>query len=93
MTDKKNQEAQEEEFVQFGDGPKYFVTDMSDEAELIFNEHKLLVQNRDEFVSQANAELRIKNFTITGCEVTLKQLLETEPEINAEVVEVEDESS
>ena len=55
MTDKKNQEAQEEEFVQFGDGPKYFVTDMSDEAELIFNEHKLLVQNRDEFVSQANA--------------------------------------
>ena len=93
MTDKKNQEAQEEEFVQFGDGPKCFVSDMSDEAKLFFNERKLLVENKENFVAQANAELRKIDFTIIGCEVSLKQLLETEPEIEAEVVEVEDESS
>ena len=93
MTDKKNQKAQEEEFVQFGDGPKIFVSDMSDEGKLLFHEHKMLVENREDFVAQANAEVRIKNFTITGCEVAMKQLLETEPEIEAEVIEVEDESS
>ena len=93
MTDKKNQEAQEEEFVQFGDGPKHFVSDMSDEAKLMFNERKLLVENKENFVAQANAELRKIDFTIIGCEVSMKQLLETEPEIEAEVVEVEDESS
>lgn len=93
MTDKKDQEAQEEEFVQFGDGPKYFVSDMSDEAKLFFNERKLLVENKENFVAQANAELRKIDFTIIGCEVSLKQLLETEPEIEAEVVEVKDESS
>jgi len=93
MTDKKNQKAQEEEFVQFGDGPKIFVSDMSDEAKLFFNERKLLVENKENFVAQANAELRKIDFTIIGCEVSLKQLLETEPEIDAEVVEVEDESS
>ena len=93
MTDKKNQEAQEEEFVQFGDGQKYFVSDMSDEAKLFFNERKLLVENKENFVAQANAELRKIDFTIIGCEVSLKQLLETEPKIDAEVVEVEDESS
>jgi len=93
MTDKKNQEAQEEEFVQFGDGPKHFVSDMSDEAKLMFNERKLLVENKENFVAQANAELRKIDFTIIGCEVSMKQLLETEPEIEAEVIEVEDESS
>ena len=93
MTDEKNQEAQEEEFVQFGDGPKIFVSDMSDEAKLFFNERKLLVENKENFVAQANAELRKIDFTIIGCEVSMKQLLETEPEIEAEVVEVEDESS
>ena len=93
MTDKNNQEAQEEEFVQFGDGPKYFVSDMSDEAKLMFNERKLLVENKENFVAQANAELRKIDFTIIGCEVSLKRLLETEPEIEAEVVEVKDESS
>jgi hypothetical protein len=93
MTDKKDQKAQEEDFVQFGDGPKIFVSDMSDEAKLFFNERKLLVENKENFVAQANAELRKIDFTIIGCEVSLKQLLETEPEIDAEVVEVEDESS
>lgn len=93
MTDENNQEAQEEEFVQFRDGPKHFVSDMSDEAKLFFNERKLLVENKENFVAQANAELRKIDFTIIGCEVSLKQLLETEPEIEAEVVEVEDESS
>ena len=66
---------------------------MSDEAKLFFNERKLLVENKENFVAQANAELRKIDFTIIGCEVSLKQLLETEPEIEAEVVEVEDESS
>jgi len=93
MTDKKNQKAQEEEFVQFGDGPKHFVSDMSDEAKLMFNERKLLVENKENFVAQANTELRKIDFTIIGCEVSMKQLLETEPEIEAEVIEVEDESS
>lgn len=93
MTDKKDQKAQEEDFVQFGDGPKIFVSDMSDEAKLFFNERKLLVENKENFVAQANAELRKIDFTIIGCEVSLKQLLETEPEIEAEVIEVEDESS
>ena len=93
MTDKKNQEAQEEEFVQFGDGQKYFVSDMPEEAKLMFNERKLLVESKENFVAQANAELRKIDFTIIGCEVSMKQLLETEPEIEAEIIEVEDESS
>ena len=93
MTDKKNQKAQEEDFVQFGDGPKHFVSDMSDEGKLLFNERSLMVKNKEDFVAQANAELRKIDFTIIGCEVSLKQLLETEPEIEAEVVEVENESS
>jgi len=92
MTDKKNQEAQEEDFVQFGeDGEKMFVSDLSAEAQQVFNERKIFVENRDEFIRQVNADIRRMDYAIKGAETALKQIIDNDNEQN--VIEVEDESS
>jgi len=92
MTDKKNQEAQEEDFVQFGeDGEKMFVSDLSAEAQQVFNERKIFVENRDEFIRQVNADLRRMDYAIAGAESALKQIVDNDNQQN--VIEVEDESS
>ena len=92
MTDKKNQEAREEDFVQFGeDGEKMFVSDLSPEAQQVFNERKMFVENRDEFIRQVNADLRRMDYAIAGAESALKQIVDNDNQQN--VIEVEDESS
>ncbi len=88
MNDEVKQENAEEEYVQFGDGPKLFVSDMSDEARQIFEERKIFVQNKEALVAQANVEIRRVDYSIIGCEVTLKNLLDSETEDS--VIEVEE---
>ena len=83
MTDKNNQEV-EEEYIQYGDDPKIFISDMPIEAQELWEERKMFIRERD-------AATRRYNISIVGCEVLIKQILDQQKE--AEVVEVEDESS
>ena len=83
MTDKNNQQV-EEEYIQYGDDPKIFISDMPVEAQELWEERKMFIRERD-------AATRRYNISIVGCEVLIKQILDQQKE--AEVVEVEDESS
>jgi hypothetical protein len=83
MTDKNNQQV-EEEYIQYGDDPKIFISDMPIEAQELWEERKMFIRERD-------AATRRYNISIVGCEVLIKQILDQQKE--AEVVEVEDESS
>lgn len=92
MTDKNNQEAREEDYVQFGDdGAKMFVSDLSPEAQQVFSERKMFVENRDEFIQQVNADLRRMDYAIAGAESALKQIVDNDNLQN--VIEVQNESS
>ena len=83
MTDENNQQV-EEEYIQYGDDPKIFISDMPIEAQELWEERKMFIRERD-------AATRRYNISIVGCEVLIKQILDQQKE--AEVVEVEDESS
>ena len=83
MTDKNNQQV-EEEYIQYGDDPKIFISDMPIEAQELWEERKMFIRERD-------AATRRYNISIVGCEVLIKQILDQQKE--AEVIEVEDESS
>jgi hypothetical protein len=83
MTDKNNQQV-EEEYIQYGDDPKIFISDMPVEAQELWEERKMFIRERD-------AVTRRHNISIVGCEVLIKQILDQQKE--TEVIEVEDESS
>ena len=83
MTDENNQQV-EEEYIQYGDDPKIFISDMPIEAQELWEERKMFIRERD-------AATRRYNISIVGCEVLIKQILDQQKE--AEVIEVEDESS
>ena len=83
MTDKNNQQV-DEEYIQYGDDPKIFISDMPIEAQELWEERKMFIRERD-------AATRRYNISIVGCEVLRKQILDQQKE--AEVAEVEDESS
>jgi len=88
MTDKDNQEA--EETVRFSDdGPEYNVSDLSDEAVLILNKCKMHQDQKNRYIQEANLNVEQMDILIGYYSDKLKEAVESE----AEIIEVEDESS
>ena len=88
MTDENNQEA--EETVRFSDdGPEYKVSDLSDDAVLILNKCKMHQEQKNRYIQEANLNVEQMDILIGYYSDQLKAAVESE----AEVVEVEDESS
>ena len=89
MTDKKNQEVQEETVRFSDDGPEYKVSDLSDEAVLILNKCKMHQEQKNRYIQEANLNVEQMDILIGYYSDQLKAAVESE----AEVIEVEDESS
>ena len=89
MTDEKNQEVQEETVRFSDDGPEYKVSDLSDEAVLILNKCKMHQEQKNRYIQEANLNVEQMDILIGYYSDQLKAAVESE----AEVVEVEDESS
>lgn len=88
MTDKDNQEA--EETVRFSDdGPEYKVSDLSDDAVLILNKCKMHQEQKNRYIQEANLNVEQMDILIGYYSDKLKEAVESD----AEVIEVEDESS
>ena len=88
MTDENNQEA--EETVRFSDdGPEYKVSDLSDEAVLILNKCKMHQEQKNRYIQEANLNVEQMDILIGYYSDKLKEAVESE----AEIIEVEDESS
>jgi hypothetical protein len=88
MTDKDNQEA--EETVRFSDdGPEYKVSDLSDDAVLILNKCKMHQSQKNRYIQEANLNVEQMDILIGYYSDKLKEAVESD----AEVIEVEDESS
>jgi len=88
MTDKDNQEA--EETVRFSDdGPEYKVSDLSDDAVLILNKCKMHQEQKNRYIQEANLNVEQMDILIGYYSDKLKAAVESE----AEIIEVEDESS
>ena len=88
MTDKKNQEA--EETVRFSDdGPEYKVSELSDDAVLLLNKCKMHQEQKNRYIQEANLNVEQMDILIGYYSDQLKAAVESE----AEVIEVEDESS
>jgi hypothetical protein len=88
MTDEKNQEA--EETVRFSDdGPEYKVSDLSDDAVLILNKCKMHQEQKNRYIQEANLNVEQMDILIGYYSDKLKEAVESD----AEVIEVEDESS
>jgi hypothetical protein len=89
MTDKNNQEVQEETVRFTDDGPEYKVSDLSDEAVLILNKCKMHQEQKNRYIQEANLNVEQMDILIGYYSDQLKAAVESE----AEVIEVEDESS
>ena len=89
MTDENNQEVQEETVRFSDDGPEYKVSDLSDEAVLILNKCKIHQEQKNRYIQEANLNVEQMDILIGYYSDQLKAAVESE----AEVVEVEDESS
>jgi len=89
MTDEKNQEVQEETVRFSDDGPEYKVSDLSDEAVLILNKCKMHQEQKNRYIQEANLNVEQMDILIGYYSDQLKAAVESE----AEVIEVEDESS
>jgi|TARA_B100001939_G_scaffold227890_1_gene196210 hypothetical protein len=89
MTDENNQEVQEETVRFSDDGPEYKVSDLSDEAVLILNKCKMHQEQKNRYIQEANLNVEQMDILIGYYSDQLKAAVESE----AEVVEVEDESS
>jgi hypothetical protein len=88
MTDKDNQEA--EETVRFSDdGPEYKVSDLSDDAVLILNKCKMHQEQKNRYIQEANLNVEQMDILIGYYSDKLKAAVESD----AEIIEVEDESS
>ena len=88
MTDKDNQEA--EETVRFSDdGPEYKVSELSDDAVLLLNKCKMHQEQKNRYIQEANLNVEQMDILIGYYSDQLKAAVESE----AEVIEVEDESS
>jgi len=88
MTDENNQEA--EETVRFSDdGPEYKVSDLSDDAVLILNKCKMHQEQKNRYIQEANLNVEQMDILIGYYSDKLKAAVESE----AEIIEVEDESS
>ena len=88
MTDEDDQEA--EETVRFSDdGPEYNVSDLSDEAVLILNKCKMHQDQKNRYIQEANLNVEQMDILIGYYSDKLKEAVESE----AEIIEVEDESS
>jgi hypothetical protein len=88
MTDENNQEA--EETVRFSDdGPEYKVSDLSDDAVLILNKCKMHQEQKNRYIQEANLNVEQMDILIGYYSDKLKEAVESD----AEVIEVEDESS
>ena len=88
MTDKDNQEA--EETVRFSDdGPEYKVSDLSEDAVLILNKCKMHQEQKNRYIQEANLNVEQMDILIGYYSDKLKEAVESD----AEVIEVEDESS
>jgi|TARA_R110002020_G_scaffold7146_3_gene30173 hypothetical protein len=88
MTDENNQEA--EETVRFSDdGPEYKVSDLSDDAVLILNKCKMHQEQKNRYIQEANLNVEQMDILIGYYSDKLKAAVESD----AEVIEVEDESS
>ena len=88
MTDKDNQEA--EETVRFSDdGPEYKVSELSDDAVLLLNKCKMHQEQKNRYIQEANLNVEQMDILIGYYSDKLKTAVESE----AEVIEVEDESS
>lgn len=88
MTDENNQEA--EETVRFSDdGPEYKVSDLSDDAVLILNKCKMHQEQKNRYIQEANLNVEQMDILIGFYSDKLKEAVESE----AEIIEVEDESS
>jgi len=88
MTDEKNQEA--EETVRFSDdGPEYKVSDLSDDAVLILNKCKMHQEQKNRYIQEANLNVEQMDILIGYYSDKLKAAVESD----AEIIEVEDESS
>jgi len=88
MTDEKNQEV--EETVRFSDdGPEYKVSDLSDDAVLILNKCKMHQEQKNRYIQEANLNVEQMDILIGYYSDKLKEAVESD----AEVIEVEDESS
>ena len=89
MTDKNNQEVQEETVRFSDDGPEYKVSDLSDDAVLILNKCKMHQEQKNRYIQEANLNVEQMDILIGYYSDQLKAAVESE----AEVIEVEDESS
>ena len=89
MTDENNQEVQEETVRFSDDGPEYKVSDLSDEAVLILNKCKMHQEQKNRYIQEANLNVEQMDILIGYYSDQLKAAIESE----AEVIEVEDESS
>ena len=89
MTDKNNQEVQEETVRFSDDGPEYKVSDLSDEAVLILNKCKMHQEQKNRYIQEANLNVEQMDILIGYYSDKLKEAVESE----AEIIEVEDESS
>ena len=89
MTDENNQEVQEETVRFSDDGPEYKVSDLSDEAVLILNKCKMHQEQKNSYIQEANLNVEQMDILIGYYSDQLKAAVESE----AEVIEVEDESS
>ena len=92
MTDKNNQEAndQQEGTVRFSeDGLEYKVSELSDDAVLLLNKCKMHQEQKNRYVQEANLNVEQMDILIGYYSDKLKEAVESE----AEVIEVEDESS
>lgn len=88
MTDKDNQEA--EETVRFSDdGLEYKVSNLSDDAVLILNKCKMHQEQKNRYIQEANLNVEQMDILIGYYSDKLKEAVESD----AEVIEVEDESS
>ena len=89
MTDENNQEVQEETVRFSDDGPEYKGSDLSDEAVLILNKCKMHQEQKNRYIQEANLNVEQMDILIGYYSDQLKAAVESE----AEVIEVEDESS
>ena len=89
MTDENNQEVQEETVRFSDDGPEYKVSDLSDEAVLILNKCKMHQEQKNRYIQEANLNVEQMDILIGYYSDKLKEAVESD----AEVIEVEDESS
>ena len=89
MTDENNQEVQEETVRFSDDGPEYKVSDLSDDAVLILNKCKMHQEQKNRYIQEANLNVEQMDILIGYYSDKLKEAVESE----AEIIEVEDESS